>query len=89
MTSAERASDLTILHPDYKVVNPLPYRMFNSLVFPVANDLTWLNYINRWVKVRKNDGTFDRVYRQWILGIEDRVEEPTWSVLDKWILKNE
>ena len=89
MTSAERASDLTILHPDYKVVNPLPYRMYNSLVFPVANDLTWLNYINRWVKVRNNDGTFDRVYRQWILGIEDRVEEPTWSVLDKWILNKE
>ncbi len=86
MTSAERASDLTILHSGYKVVNPLPYRMFNSLVFPIADDQTWTNFINRWIRFRQQDGTFERVYRQWILGIEDRREERSWSILDDLIL---
>ena len=86
MTSAERASDLTILHPDYKVVNPLPYRMFNALVFPVAKDITWQSFVNRWIDLRTQDGTFDRVYNQWILGIEDRQEDRSWSILDDLIL---
>lgn len=82
MTSAERATDLTVLHPDYKVVNPLPYRMYSSLVFPLAYDQSWRNYINQWIGVRKRDGTFDKVYSQWILGIENKAEDKVWSVWD-------
>jgi ABC-type amino acid transport substrate-binding protein len=80
LTSAERASAWTVFHPDYKVVNPLPYHMYNSLVFPLANDYVWRNYINRWIDFRKNDGTFERIYQQWILGNEFRQKEEYWSL---------
>ena len=80
ITSAERASAWTVLHSDYKVVNPLPYHLANSLVFPIANDEVWRQYIDRWIDYRKNDGTFDRIYQQWILGKEFRQKEETWSV---------
>ena len=40
LTSAERAASTTILNSGYKVVNPLPYHINNTLVFPLARDNT-------------------------------------------------
>ncbi len=82
LTSAERASALTILHPNFKVVNPLPYHIQNSLVFPVANSIVWKRYVDNWIDVRVQDGTVDRMYDQWILGHEFRKAERAWSVYD-------
>ncbi|OYT12010.1 MAG: hypothetical protein B6I18_02175 [Bacteroidetes bacterium 4572_112] len=48
LTSAERASALTILNDGYKVVNPLPVHMKNSLVFPIAKDEVWSKYVDKW-----------------------------------------
>lgn len=80
LTSAERASAWTVSHPDYKVVNPLPYHLYNTLVYPLANDEVWREYINRWIDFRKNDGTFDRAYKQWILGKEYRQDTGVWCI---------
>ncbi|MGB1003419.1 MAG: cation:dicarboxylate symporter family transporter [Salibacteraceae bacterium] len=80
ITSAERASAWTVLHPEYKVVNPLPYHLYNSLVFPVANDAVWQEYVNRWIDYRKKDGTIKRIYDQWVLGKEYRQQSKSWSV---------
>lgn len=80
ITSAERASAWTILHPEYKVVNPLPYHLNNSLVFPVANDDVWHEYVNRWIDFRMQDGTIDKMYKQWILGKEYLPERKSWSI---------
>ena len=68
LTSAERASALTIQHPNYKMVNPLPYHINNALVFPLANDQVWSKFIDKWIDYRSNDGTIQKIYRQWILG---------------------
>lgn len=93
LTSAERASSLTVFHPNYKVVNPLPYHLNNALVFPLANDPVWKKYVDNWIDFRKNDGTFDRIYKQWILGQEYKKEKETWSfyedvILKRWIRKD-
>lgn len=80
ITSAERASAWTVIHPGYKVVNPLPYHLYNSLVFPVANDAVWQEYIDRWIDYRKKDGTIERMYNQWVLGKEFKKDTKTWSV---------
>lgn len=92
LTSAERASALTIFHPDYKVVNPLPYHISNALVFPVATDDVWVRYVDKWIDYRTKDGTFDKIYDQWILGHEHRKKEKPWSFYDnvikaRWLAK--
>ncbi len=80
LTSAERASYLTVKHPGYKVRNPLPYHVNNSLVFPLARDDAWRIYVNRWIEFRQQDGTFDRIYNQWILGNPHQAEQEPWSI---------
>ena len=94
LTSAERAAAITVYHPDYKVVNPLPYHINNALVFPIARDNTWKQYIDNWIDFRTNDLTFERIYDQWILGKEFKKEQETWSIYEnilkpKWESKKE
>lgn len=92
LTSAERAASLTVFYPDYKVVNPLPYHINNALVFPIARDDVWNRYIDKWIDFRTKDGTFQRVYDQWILGHEHQKKQESWSfykniIKDKWLSK--
>lgn len=94
LTSAERAAALTVFHPGYKVVNPLPYHINNALVFPIASDEVWRRYVDKWIDFRTNDGTFQRIYNQWILGKEFKKQQKTWSIYEdvikvKWNTKND
>jgi len=94
LTSAERAAAITVAHPNYKVVNPLPYHINNALVFPIAKDEVWRRYIDKWIDFRTNDGAFQRIYDQWILGKEFKKEQKTWSIYEnmlkpKWESKKE
>lgn len=86
LTSAERASVLTISYEGLKVVNPLPYHINNSLLFPLAEDDVWKRYIDNWIEYRQNDGTISRIYNQWILGHEYKKEEAVWSIYDNIIV---
>ncbi len=85
LTSAERAASTTVLKTGYKVVNPLPYHINNTLVFPLAKDNTWRGYIDKWIDFRKKDGTFDKIYDQWILGNPYQKKGKKWSVLENII----
>jgi Na+/H+-dicarboxylate symporter/ABC-type amino acid transport substrate-binding protein len=86
LTSAERASALTIRYPGFRVVNPLPYHINNALVFPIANSNIWKKYIDNWIEFRKQDGTIDRIYSQWILGHEFKKKERNWNLYDDVIV---
>ena len=85
LTSAERAASITVLIPGYKVVNPLPYHINNALVFPIAKDNIWRNYIDKWIDFRKQDGTFNKIYDQWILGNPHQKKVKKWSILENII----
>ena len=80
LTSAERAAAWTVFHPEFRVVNPLPYHMYNPLVFPLSNDDVWREYINRWIDYRTKDGSINKFYKQWILGKKHETKAGTWSV---------
>lgn len=85
LTSAERGAAITVSQPNYKVVNPLPYHLNNALVFPIAKDEVWRRYVNKWIDFRTNDGSFQRVYDQWILGKEFKKQQSTWSIYENLI----
>jgi hypothetical protein len=55
------------------------------LVFPVARDNVWRSYIDKWIDFRKKDGTFDKIYDQWILGNPYQKKEKKWSILENVI----
>ena len=80
LTSAERAAALTLFHSDYKMVNPLPYHLKNGLVFPLSNDDVWSKYIDKWIDYRTENGVFQRIYDQWILGHEYKKQSEDWSI---------
>lgn len=37
-------------------------------IMTVQGDQVWLNWLNAWIKIRKADGFFDRLYQKWIVG---------------------
>jgi Na+/H+-dicarboxylate symporter/ABC-type amino acid transport substrate-binding protein len=86
LTSAERASVLTIYYPEYKAVNPLPFHIKNGLVFPIANDEVWKRYIDNWIDYRTADGTIESIYNQWILGQRFNKKEYSWSIYEDVLL---
>lgn len=94
LTSAERAAAITVFNPGFKVVNPLPYHINNALVFPIAESEVWRRYIDKWIDFRINDGTFQRIYDQWILGKEFKKNQKVWSIYEniikpRWLSNND
>ncbi len=81
LTSAERASALTLLHPEYQVVNPLPLHMTVPLIFPINGQEAWRDYINSWIDIRSKDGHLDIIRDQWILGYEYKKASKSWSIM--------
>lgn len=82
LVGAEGGSAWTLIYPAFSVAVPRPNPVRVPLAYPVAPDApNWMNFINRWIEIRRSDGTLDRVYDHWILGKGARDEEPRWSVL--------
>ena len=82
LMSAERASVLTLLRPEFAVVVPEPGVIKIPLGYAVArSDQRWAAFLNTWVELKRRDGTIDRLYRHWILGQDVVVTPPRWSVV--------
>ena len=82
LMSAERASVLTLLHPEFAVAIPEPGVIKIPLAYPVARfDERWVAFLNTWIELKRRDGSIDRLYRHWILGQDAVVVEPRWSVV--------
>ncbi|WNJ18511.1 cation:dicarboxylate symporter family transporter [Pontibacter sp. G13] len=85
LSSAERGAVLTLLHPEYAVVNPLPIQVEIPLVFPLGGpDEEWSRFIDDWIKFKTKDGTIQLLYDHWILG-KDVGTPSSWSILENVI----
>jgi Na+/H+-dicarboxylate symporter len=81
MTSAERGSIWTLLHPDYSVVVPRPGVVTAPLAYPIASrDEQLADFINTWIELKRKDGTIVALYDYWILGRIGGLAAPRWSV---------
>ncbi|MBA7701359.1 Membrane-bound lytic murein transglycosylase F [subsurface metagenome] len=82
LISAEGGSAWTLLHPEYQIVIPKPTVIKQPIGYPVAGgDLEMINFLNRWIDLKKKDGTIERIYNYWILGMGASEKEPRWSIL--------
>jgi Na+/H+-dicarboxylate symporter/ABC-type amino acid transport substrate-binding protein len=82
LTSAEGGSAWTLLYPAYTVVVPTPSKVFQPLSYAVARDNAELGeFLDHWVRLKKADGTIDRLRDHWILGKGAGIHSTRWSVL--------
>jgi ABC-type amino acid transport substrate-binding protein len=80
--SAEGGSAWTLLYPAYSVVVPTPSKVFQPLSYAVSRDNTELGeFLDHWVRLKKADGTVDRLRDHWILGKGAVAHQPRWSVM--------
>jgi ABC-type amino acid transport substrate-binding protein len=40
----------------------------------------WRAVINAWIALKRTDGTLQKLFDYWTLGLEAEVQEPRWSV---------
>jgi ABC-type amino acid transport substrate-binding protein len=87
VAAAERGSAWTLLHPEFTVVVPQPGLVRIPLGYPLVRDDAWRNFIDRWLELKRKDGTFDELYSYWILGQDAAEKRRRWSILDDLILR--
>jgi ABC-type amino acid transport substrate-binding protein len=80
--STEAGSAWAMLYPNYSAVIPkgLRFRAPVAFVMP-KSQLDYVQYMNTWLKLKKETGFQERVYDYWILGKNPKAQKPRWSVM--------
>ena len=82
LTTAEGGSAWTLLHPEYRVINPFPQPIEVSLVFALAgDDDQFEQFLKHWIESQRNSGTIQELYDYWIIGKGAEADGPRWSVI--------
>jgi len=78
---AESGSAWTLVYPAFSVTVPMPDLIKVPLAYPVPKGSPELaTFVNRWIELKRKDGTIDRLFRHWILGKGAEQTEPRWSI---------
>jgi Na+/H+-dicarboxylate symporter/ABC-type amino acid transport substrate-binding protein len=82
LLSAERASILTMLYPEYAVAVPETETLKVPIAYPIGlRDERFRVFINTWIELQRRNGTISDLYAHWILGKNVEKHEPRWSVI--------
>jgi putative intracellular protease/amidase len=82
LVTAEAGAAWTLLYPGFQVVVPGPSRVAQPLGFPVAvKDQDLVAFMNRWIDLKKKNGTIQTIYNHWILGEGAEDTGPRWSII--------
>ena len=82
LTTAEGGSAWTLFYPRYTVVEPFAHPVRVPLVYPVGGrDLRFEEFLNKWIDIKKRDGTVNLLYNYWILGHDPKPKQPRWSIV--------
>jgi Na+/H+-dicarboxylate symporter len=79
---AEAGSAWTLVYPSFSVAIPMPDLFSVPLAYAMPKQQPeWHDFIDTWVRLKRKDGTTDRLYERWILGRNAVVAGPRWSVI--------
>lgn len=80
--SAEAGAAWTMLYPKYSVVIPKGLKLRAPVGFMLPKgQLEYLQFINTWLKLKKDNGYQQKVYEHWILGENPTARKARWSVM--------
>ena len=83
VSTAERGSAYTLLHPEYSVAVPKPHPLRVPLAYVIAGrDRAMAAMVDTWIELKRKDGTIDALFSHWILGQDAASKRPRWSVID-------
>lgn len=85
---AEAGSAWTLLYPEFAVANPLRGEIKVPLYYLTATDRDFQRFLQNWMTLKRADGTYDRLFKHWILGQDDQPQKPRWCVIRdvlKWV----
>ena len=79
--TAEMGSAQTLLKPQFSIVVPAPAPIRIPTAYPLAgHDERWRRVVNSWIELKQRDGTFDRLFRHWVLGQSAKPRIARWSI---------
>jgi ABC-type amino acid transport substrate-binding protein len=82
LTTAERGSAWSLLHPQFTVVVPRPGTIGVPLAYATRRaDREFVDFINTWIELKRNDGTIRSLHDYWVRGIDAAPRQPRWSVI--------
>jgi Na+/H+-dicarboxylate symporter len=80
--SAEAGSAWTLIYPSFSVVVPKPDVVRIPLAYPIAkNNPEWLEFLNNWILLKKENGTIDGYFNYWIYGQGAETKKKRWSII--------
>ena len=80
--STESASAWAMLYPNYSAIIPKGLKLRAPVAFMLPKaQLDYVQYINTWLKLKKENGLQKQVYDYWILGKNPKAKKPRWSVM--------
>ena len=82
LMSAERASILTLLFPEYAVAVPETETLKVPIAYPIGSrDERFRVFMDTWIELQRRNGTISDLYAHWILGKNVEKHKPRWSVI--------
>ena len=82
LMSAERGSTWSLIYPEFSVAIPQPDVLAIPVSIAMARDAEALaEFINAWLRLKREDSTLSQLYRYWILGGGAEPRQPRWSVV--------
>ena len=78
--SAEEGYAWTIRYPQFTVTNPANGRIKVPLYY-ISGDREFDEFLGDWLVLKRTEGTWQTLYDYWVLGIEQRVQQPRWCVI--------
>lgn len=80
--STEAGSAWAMLYPNYSAVIPKGLKLRAPVAFALPKgQLDYVQYVNTWLKLKKENGFQEKVYDYWILGENPKAKKPRWSVM--------
>jgi ABC-type amino acid transport substrate-binding protein len=82
LITGERGAAWTLMHPEFSVAIPQPTVLAAPVAIGMARDAEPLNdFINAWLRLKREDKTLDQLYEHWILGSGAKPQQSRWSVI--------
>jgi ABC-type amino acid transport substrate-binding protein len=81
IVSAESGTILTMSFPRFSIVIPRGVSLRVPIVFATRDRGELSRLVDSWIKLKREDGTIEKLYEHWVLGKELTKTKKRWSIL--------